>query len=81
MIKIMHYINWGILLSLFQKILKIPKTTPVDGFQHVSLWVGDDCLMIHQNVTTLPCGWMNKRDQFWVVFKAQSNGEGPVQIS
>ena len=30
-----HYITWGILLSLFRKILKIPKTTPVDGFQHV----------------------------------------------
>ena len=30
-----HYINWGILLSLFQKIPKIPKTTPVDGFQHM----------------------------------------------
>ena len=30
-----HYINWGILLSLFRKIPKIPKTTPVDGFQHV----------------------------------------------
>ena len=30
-----HYINWGILLSLFRKIPKIPKTTPVDGYQHV----------------------------------------------
>ena len=32
---LLHYINWGILLSLFRKISKIPKTTPVDGFQHV----------------------------------------------
>ena len=34
-LSVRHYINWGILLSLFRKIPKIPKTTPVDGFQHV----------------------------------------------
>ena len=31
----MHFITWGILLSLFQKIPKITKSTPVDGFQQV----------------------------------------------
>ena len=41
-----HYINWGILLSLFRKIPKIPKTTPVDGFQHLfegSMWGSFSC--------------------------------------